>query len=77
MNAEKHTHWTDLLNAWVEIRCGGRVVRSGFVDNAMPDSSIVWIAAEGSLGREMFSSSEGFEVWVQPQPLTGDCATDE
>jgi hypothetical protein len=72
MNAEKHLQWNDLLNALVEIRHSGSTVRTGFVDDAMPDSSVVWIAPDGSRGRKLFEASEGYELWVKPQPLEGD-----
>ena len=57
--------WTLLINAPVEIRKNGRLVRSGTVDQAMPDSSIIWLAAEGQYTRRLFEAKEGFEVWAE------------
>lgn len=62
----KHVGWNLLINMWVEIRCYGRVIRTGFVDDAMPDSSALWIAANANDPRQMFEASEGLEVWVMP-----------
>ena len=62
----KQVGWNLLINMWVEIRCYGRVIRTGFVDDAMPDSSALWIAADANDPRQMFEASEGLEVWVTP-----------
>ncbi|WP_050056901.1 hypothetical protein [Pseudarthrobacter siccitolerans] len=62
----KHVGWNLLINMWVEIRFYGRVIRTGFVDDAMPDSSAIWIAANANDPRQMFEASEGLEVWVMP-----------
>ena len=37
----------------------------------MPDSSAVWIAAEGIQPRQMFETAHGYEVRVVPQELSG------
>jgi hypothetical protein len=71
VNVEKRSNWDQLVDALVEIRLEGRVIRTGFVDAAMPDSSHVWIAADGVSGRQLFDAADGYEVWVTPQQLTG------
>lgn len=68
----KHVEWSLLLNTFVEIRHNGQVIRTGFVDDAMPDSSALWIAADKDGPRQMFEASQGHQVWVTPQQLSGD-----
>ena len=68
----KHVEWTLLINALVEIRRNGRVIRTGTVEDAMPDSSALWIAADSSNPRQMFETCQGHQVWVTPQELSGE-----
>jgi hypothetical protein len=68
----KHHEWSLLINALVEIRCNGQTIRTGFVEYAMPNSSVLWIAADSNNPRQMFETAEGHEVWVTPQELSGD-----
>jgi len=67
VTVRKRVGWNLLVNVWVEIRRNGRVIRTGFVEDAMPDSSALWIAADANDPRQLFEASEGFEVWVTPQ----------
>jgi hypothetical protein len=68
----KHEEWSRLLNTFVEIRLHGKVIRTGFVEDAMPDSSALWITADGHGPRQMFEACEGHQVWVTPQELSGE-----
>jgi hypothetical protein len=68
----KHVEWSLLLNTFVEIRLNGQVLRTGFVEDAMPDSSALWIAADRHGPRQMFEACEGHQVWVTPQELCGE-----
>lgn len=63
----KHEEWSQLIAVRVEIRQEGAVVRTGVVDDAMPNSSALWIAADGVDRRQMFEVSRGHEVWVASQ----------
>jgi len=63
--------WHRLTNAPVEIRRHGEVVRCGTVEDVMPDSSIIWVAADHEHPRALFEVSEGFEVWLEPRLLEG------
>ncbi|MDQ0864540.1 hypothetical protein [Arthrobacter globiformis] len=74
MKGYKHGDWKHLLHAPVEIRHGGKTVRAGLVDAVMPDSSALWIAAEGNLPRQMYDAARGYEVWVTPRELDGHSA---
>ena len=68
----RHMEWTLLINTLVEIRFNGQVLRTGFVDDAMPDSSALWIAADHRGPRQIFEACEGHEVWVAPRELSGE-----
>lgn len=68
----KHVAWSLLINALVEVRHHGQVIRTGFVEDAMPDSSAVWIAADSAHPRRMFEAAQGHQIWVTPQELSGD-----
>ena len=68
----KHVEWSLLLNTYVEIRLDGQVIRTGFVEDAMPDSSALWIAADHDGPRQMFEACQGHQIWVTPQELSGD-----
>ncbi|TDL40086.1 hypothetical protein E2R57_03985 [Arthrobacter nitrophenolicus] len=61
--------WARLVGAFVEIRQNHRSVRSGIVEHAMPDSSLLWLAADAINQRAMFAAADNYEVWVHPRPL--------
>ncbi|MFF1255010.1 hypothetical protein ACFVYC_21285 [Pseudarthrobacter sp. NPDC058329] len=50
----QHGDWSLLINALVEIRQNGQVIRTGFVEEVMPDSSVLWLAADRDNPRQMF-----------------------
>ena len=74
MGPYRHDAWQNLVGARVEVRKQGAVVREGLVDDAMPDSSALWIAADGFTNRVLIEAAEGFEVWVEPRKLEGKLA---
>lgn len=63
--------WHRLTNAPVEIRRRGEVIRRGTVEDVMPDSSVIWLAADHENPRTLFEASEGFEVWLEARELEG------
>ncbi|MGK3647137.1 hypothetical protein [Pseudarthrobacter enclensis] len=69
MSAYRHGDWKELKGAFVEIRQNDQYVRAGFVEDVMPDSSALWLAADGNNHRQIIESAEGFHVWVKPQEL--------
>lgn len=71
---QRHVEWNQLVNALVEIRLKGRVIRTGYVEHAMPDSSALWIAADSDHPRQIFEACQGHQVWVWPQELPGQLA---
>lgn len=72
MTAYRHNEWRQLVGAFVEIRQDYKAVRRGFVDDAMPDSSALWLAADEFHSRAIFEAAEGHVAWVEPQELTGE-----
>jgi hypothetical protein len=68
----QHVEWSQLVNALVEIRQNGQTIRKGIVEEAMPDSSALWIAADSDSPRRIFETCQGHEVWVTPQELPGN-----
>lgn len=42
--------------------------RKGTVDAVLPDSSILWVAAEGPFLRRMISRQDGYEVFTHFLP---------
>ncbi|MDQ0799504.1 hypothetical protein [Arthrobacter sp. SLBN-112] len=55
--------WSLLVGLEVEVRLepGHRI--TGRVDDAMPDSTLLWLITDGA-GRRAIEKSQGHEVWV-------------
>lgn len=64
MTRHLYAEWRHLVGAIVEIRHKGIIVRVGYVDDVMPDASILWLAAELSQPRSMYEAAQGFSVWT-------------
>ncbi|MFD0046263.1 hypothetical protein ACFVGV_13855 [Pseudarthrobacter scleromae] len=71
MESYRFSDWCRLIGIPVEVRKDFELVRSGVVDDAMEDSSALWIAADASGGRALFAAAEGYEVWIRPRELEG------
>ncbi|WP_052690592.1 hypothetical protein [Pseudarthrobacter chlorophenolicus] len=71
MDSYPYSEWARLIGVPVEVRLDHRTVRSGVVDNAMPDSSAVWLAGDAAGGRELFTAADGYELWISPRQLGG------
>jgi hypothetical protein len=71
MAGYRHDDWNQLIGALVEVRKKGEAFRTGFVDDAMPDSSALWLAADGSYERILIEAAEGYEVWAEARELRG------
>ena len=74
MGLQNYPDWNRLIGAYVQIRRKNQVIRSGVVDDAMPDSSILWLASDGINPRAMFEAADGCAAWVEPQQLTGEAS---
>ena len=70
--AYAYQDWSRLIGTPVEVRKDFRLVRAGVVDDAMTDSSALWLAADSVHGRALFTASEGYEIWIRPQELDGN-----
>lgn len=71
MDTYPYHDWSRLIGVPVEVRKDSLTVRAGVVDDAMPDSSALWLAADGSHGRTLFAAADGYRVWIRPQELGG------
>lgn len=66
------SEWHRLDGVPVEIRQQGTMVRAGTVAATMPDSSMIWLAADGAYERQMFLASDNYEVWLEAGLLDGE-----
>lgn len=71
MHTYPYQDWHRLIGVPVEVRKDFLIVRTGVVDEAMPDSSMLWLAADGTHGRALFAAADGYQVWIRPQELEG------
>jgi hypothetical protein len=71
MEAYRYRDWSRLIGTPVEVRKDFELVRAGLVDDAMQDSSAIWLAADATGGRVVFAAAEGYEVWIRPRELEG------
>ncbi|MFC9334260.1 hypothetical protein [Arthrobacter sp. NPDC057009] len=62
-------NWARLVGAFVEIRRDQRTVRRGVVEDAMPDSSALWLAADATNQRMMYAAADDYQVWIHPRQL--------
>ncbi|MBP1134484.1 hypothetical protein JOE31_000716 [Arthrobacter sp. PvP023] len=63
----QYINWRRLIGATVQIRQHGRIIRTGTVDDAMADSTALWIAGDAAQPRTMYEASLGIEVWTEPE----------
>lgn len=66
--AHRTEEWQSLPGNIVEVRLDGRYHRRGLVEEAMPDASGVWLAADGAVGREFIEKAERYEIWTTLYP---------
>jgi hypothetical protein len=69
MESYRCDDWNRLSGVKVEIRRHGQLVRAGVVDAVMPDSTVLWLAADYNGNRALFESAEGYEVWANTHDL--------
>ena len=67
----RSTDWASLVGARVEIRNGARTVRVGTVDDATPDSSVLWLGSDGAQPRALYEAAAGYEAWAESKELDG------
>jgi hypothetical protein len=71
MSFRNYPTWSQLVGTTIEIRRHGRTIRIGTVEDAMPDSSALWLASDGVQPRTMYEAGQHYEAWVEPQEMTG------
>ena len=59
---EETADWPQLIGRRVELRSAGRVLRTGEVEDAAPDSSVLWLKFDGNHGRQMVARTDGYEI---------------
>lgn len=59
--------WFRLPMATVEIRRNGTYVRTARVEEATPDSRMLWLSPEGVDSRILIDKLDGYEVWIDPE----------
>lgn len=59
--------WFRLPTATVEIRRHGTYVRTARVEEATPDSRMLWLSPEGVEPRILIDKLDGYEVWIDPE----------
>ncbi|WP_254788539.1 hypothetical protein [Arthrobacter sp. ok909] len=62
-----YIHWRRLIGATVQIRQHGQLIRTGTIDDAMADSTALWIAGDAAQPRTMYEAARGIEVWADPE----------
>jgi hypothetical protein len=60
--SEATDNWQLLIGSRVELRRGGQVVRTGEVEDATADSSVMWLRFDGNHGRQLVAKTDGYEV---------------
>lgn len=63
----QYIHWRRHIGATVQIRQHGQIIRTGTVDDAMADSTALWIASDATQPRTMYEAALGIEVWTEPE----------
>lgn len=58
----QYIHWRRLIGATVQIRQHGQIIRTGTIDDAMADSTALWIAGDAAQPRTMYETVRGIEV---------------
>jgi hypothetical protein len=53
----------------VEIRRNGTYVRTARIEDATPDSRMLWLAPEGVDSRILIDKLDGYEVWIDAEQL--------
>jgi hypothetical protein len=71
MTLSNYPDWSSLIGATVEIPRNGEIIRTGTVEDAMPDSSALWLPSDSTHSRTMYEAALQYEAWVKPQELDG------
>ena len=67
ISLRQYIHWRRLIGATVQIRQHGHIIRTGTNDDAMADSTELWIAGDAAQPRTMYEAAHGSEVWAEPE----------
>jgi hypothetical protein len=56
--------WRFLVGCEVDVRRGRRLLRTGVIEAATDDGSIVWLSRQGVQERRLLTKSEGSDLWI-------------
>jgi hypothetical protein len=65
MTTHRAVEWQSMRGEFVEVRIGGKPYRRGFVDDAMPNGSGLWLASDGILARQFIDKADGYSIWTR------------
>jgi hypothetical protein len=68
----QYVNWRRLIGTTVQIRQHGHIIRTGTVDDAMADSTAIWIAGDAEQSRSMYEAALGIQVWAEPDESKDD-----
>jgi hypothetical protein len=60
--------WQSLVGHVVEVRLQGYLYRRALVEEAMPDASGLWLAADGTSSRQFIDKTCGYTVYTSLYP---------
>ncbi|MFP3579271.1 hypothetical protein SB659_06730 [Arthrobacter sp. SIMBA_036] len=61
----EYIHWRRLIGATDQIRQRGQIIRTGTIDDAMADSTALWIAGDAAQPRTMYGTVRAIEVCAE------------
>lgn len=67
--------WESLAGRVVDVHLDNDLHRQGIVEDVMPDSSGLWIAAQGSCSRGFVDKASGYTVWTDVDTALAHAAT--
>jgi hypothetical protein len=65
---EAREDWNVLVGRTVELHRNGRLIRTGEVEDATRDSSVMWLRFDGNHGRQLIAKSDNYEVVLPERP---------
>jgi hypothetical protein len=60
--SEPSEDWQLLIGQKVELRLNGSLIRTGEVEDATRDSSVLWLRFDGNHGRQLIARTDGYEI---------------
>lgn len=61
--------WKQLVGTEAEVHHGGKLIRTGIIDDTMADTGIVRLASNGVERRALFDIDSGYQISILPGGL--------